>query len=252
MCHTKEQFKKNQDKLLEVNNRKGELQGKIDPIKKKFEFIMDDNYSDIGTGTFELTETDKADLVNIDNAWKNFQLGMNEAKDVLRKCQTDFKQQQEEAIDEFKREVTENREKFKKNAPFAITKDIEAENNKKAFESIQFYQKECKNLRVAEEAMQFGLEIFMIEPTNYVDLSLVEKENAQLLNIWSIKQEWDHQWDKWKVINFRDLDIKDMEEQAGEIQLKVDALSKEEKKWKVYEVFNDRLYTFMNTTPLIA
>ena len=96
MCHTKEQFKKNQDKLLEVNNRKGELQGKIDPIKKKFEFIMDDNYSDIGTGTFELTETDKADLVNIDNAWKNFQLGMNEAKDVLRKCQTDFKQQQEE------------------------------------------------------------------------------------------------------------------------------------------------------------
>ena len=25
VCHTKEQFKKNQDKLLEVNNRKGEL-----------------------------------------------------------------------------------------------------------------------------------------------------------------------------------------------------------------------------------
>ena len=99
--------------------------------------------------------------------------------------------------------------------------------------------------------MQFGLEIFMIEPTNYVDLALVEKENAMLNKIWEIKQEWDHQWDKWKVINFRDLDIKEMEEEAGEIQLKVDGLSKEEKKWKVYEVFNDRLYTFMNTTPLI-
>ena len=52
---------------------------------------MDDNYSDIGTGMFELTEKDKADLANIDQAWKNFQLGMNEAKDVIRKCLTDFK-----------------------------------------------------------------------------------------------------------------------------------------------------------------
>jgi hypothetical protein len=57
---------------MEVNNRKAEMQGRIDPIKKKFEFIMDDNYSDIGTGTFELTEQDKADLAGIDEAWKKF------------------------------------------------------------------------------------------------------------------------------------------------------------------------------------
>ena len=217
VCHTKEQFKKNQDKLLEVNNRKGELQAKIEPIQKKFEFIMDDNYSDIGQGNFELTEDDKMSLQNIGKAWERFQLGMSEAKDVLRKCHTDFKQQQEENIDEFKREVTENRENFKRNAPFQITKENEAENNKKAFEMIQFYHKECKSLRQREESMQFGLEIFMIEPTNYVDLALVEKENAMLNKIWEIKQEWDHQWDRWKVINFRDLNIKEMEEEAGEI-----------------------------------
>ena len=95
---------------------------------------MDDNYSDIGTGTFELTEQDKMDLAGIDQAWKNFQLGMNEAKDVIRKCLADFKATMEEKIDEFKREVTENREMFKKNAPFLITKDFEQENNKKAFD----------------------------------------------------------------------------------------------------------------------
>ena len=86
VCQTKEQFKKNSDKLAEVNNRRAQLQGKIDPIKKKFEFIMDDNYSDIGTGIFELTEKDKADLLSIDQAWKNFTLGMNDAKEVIRKC----------------------------------------------------------------------------------------------------------------------------------------------------------------------
>ena len=43
-----------------------------------------------------------------------------------------------------------------------------------------------------------------------------------------------------------------MEEVASEILFKVESLSKEEKKWKVYEVINERIYTFMNTLPLIT
>jgi hypothetical protein len=62
---------------------------------------------------------------------------MNEAKDIIRKCQADFKATMEETLEEFKREVTENRENFKKAAPFFITKEFEAENNKRAFDSIQ-------------------------------------------------------------------------------------------------------------------
>ena len=61
---------------------------------------------------------------------------MNEAKDVIRKCQADFKADMEEKIEEFKREVIENREVFNKNAPKVITKEFEAENNKKAFDQI--------------------------------------------------------------------------------------------------------------------
>jgi hypothetical protein len=163
---------------------------------------MDDNYSDIGTGTFELTEKDKSDLAGIDQAWKNFQLGMNEAKDVIRKCLADFKATMEEQIDEFKREVTENRENFKRSAPFVIIKDFEMDRNKKAFDSVNHFQNECKSLRDREDEMQLGLEIFNIEHTKYVDLGLVEKENASLLQIWNIKQEWDGQWDCWKLINF--------------------------------------------------
>ena len=121
---------------------------------------MDDNYSDIGTGTFELTEQDKADLANIDSAWKTFQLGMSEAKDVIRRCLQDFKSQMEETIDDFKKDVTDNRERFKKSAPLAITKELELENNKKAFESIARFSAECKALREREDGMQFGLEIF--------------------------------------------------------------------------------------------
>jgi hypothetical protein len=59
--------------------------------------------------------------------------------------------------------------------------------------------------------MSYGLEIFNIEPTKYLELAVVEKENAALLDIWTIKQEWDHMWDNWKVIHFRELDFKNME-----------------------------------------
>ena len=100
--------------------------------------------------------------------------------------------------------------------------------------------------------MQLGLEIFNIEHTKYLDLALVEKENSSLLQIWNIKQEWDKQWDTWKVINFEDLNFKEMEDTSSEIIFKVNQLSKEEKKWKVSEVIYDRIYVFLGTIPLIT
>ena len=43
-----------------------------------------------------------------------------------------------------------------------------------------------------------------------------------------------------------------MEDMSNDIILKVDSLSKEEKKWKVSEVIHDRIYTFLSTLPLIT
>ena len=148
---------------------------------------MDDNYSDIITGNFELTDKDKDDLASLDQAWKTFLLGMNEAKDVIRKCLLDFKSTMEDQIEEYKREVESNKKDFNEKAPFLVTPEFEAEFNKKAFESIQRFQIDCKRLRDDEEGMQFGLDIFNIERTQYTDLSFVETKNESLLKIWTIK-----------------------------------------------------------------
>ena len=83
-----------------------------------------------------------------------------------------------------------------------MTREFEMENNKKAFDSIQFFSQECKQLRDREEQMQFGLEIFNIEATKYIELAKVEKHNASLHSIWTIKQEWDNEWNTWKEVNF--------------------------------------------------
>ena len=69
-CQNRAELKKNREKNKEVKARYTQLQARIEPIKKKFEFIMDDNYSDIGI--VELTEEDKNNLYNIDAEWKKF------------------------------------------------------------------------------------------------------------------------------------------------------------------------------------
>ena len=85
----------------------------------------------------------------------------------------------EEQIDEFKREVTENRENFKRSAPFISTKEFEMDFNKKAFDQINHFQNECKSLRDREDEMQVGHEIFNIEHTKYLDLAASWRDQAK-------------------------------------------------------------------------
>jgi hypothetical protein len=64
--------------------------------------------------------------------------------------------------------------------------------------------------------MKFGLEIFDLESMAYPELSLVEKEIIQLTDIWNVKENWDNEWNKWKVEKFYDLNIDMMDDRAVE------------------------------------
>ena len=108
------------------------MKARIEPIKKKFEFIMDENAVDIGN--VELTDEDKNALQSLDKAWKDFEIGMMEAKSIIQKTFQEFKQTMEDEIDEFKKFVEENLVNFKKMAPFMVTPEFEQNGNKKAFE----------------------------------------------------------------------------------------------------------------------
>ena len=121
---------------------------------------MDEQYSDLGTGSYEMTDADKDQLANLDQEWKNFLLGMAEAKNVIQKAQQMYKEAQEEKIEEFRRYVQDNWEKFSMLAPKKLTKEFEDNNNRKAFETIAQFNVDCKSLRELEEENQIGLEIF--------------------------------------------------------------------------------------------
>ena len=223
---------------------------RIEPIKKKFEFITDDNNIDIGN--VELTDDDKNALASLDKSWKDFEIGMMEAKQIIQKTFQEFKQTMEEEMDEFKKTVEENLNNFRKMAPFQVTPDFVADANKKAFEAIKHFSDECLTLRKSEEKMQVGLDIFELGTVDYTNLKVVEKENASLLQIWTIKNQWDSKWEVWRKINFYQLDLAEMDNVATDVLMSLKELPKEDRKWKVTEFIQEQIQTFISTTPLMS
>lgn len=64
--------------------------------------------------------------------------------------------------------------------------------------------------------MKFGLEIFDIEPMSYPELSIVEKEMSLLYEIWTVKENWDNEYNNWRTIKFYELNIDEMDDKAVE------------------------------------
>jgi dynein heavy chain len=99
--------------------------------------------------------------------------------------------------------------------------------------------------------MKFGLEIFDIEPMAYPEVTLVEKEIAQLTEIWELKNEWDKQWENWKEINFKDLEIDDMDNVALDYKERYQAFDKDVREWGVFTFLKSQIDNFKLTMPLI-
>jgi len=116
-------------------------------------------------------------------------------------------------IEDFKKEVQDNKKNFQNQAPYSVDKNVD---NQKAKEKLHEFRQITKELREKEEDMKFGLEIFDIEPMAYPELSIVEKEISLLTEIWNVKEQWDNEWNRWKLEKFYDLNIDHMDDKAVE------------------------------------
>ncbi len=97
----------------------------------------------------------------------------------------------------------------------------------------------------------FGLEIFDIEPMVYPELSIVEKEISLLTEIWTVKEQWDHEWNNWKQEKFYDLNIDLMDDKAVEFQEQIKGFDKEVRQWGVYDFLKNKIDVFRSAMPLI-
>ncbi len=241
-------LKKNKDKYAEVKSKMKRLEDRKDPIKKQFQYIQD-NEQQISIMSNSLTEEDKLKILTLDDAWNKFREGLEEAHQVIAKSYSQLKTEMDHTLDDFKKEVQENKKNFQQNAPYAADKNTD---NAKAKEKLLEFKAIAKELREKEEDMKFGLDIFDIEPMNYPELNLVEREIAQLTEVWGVKEEWDAEWDAWKEISFYQLNIDEMDDRAVEFQEKIKGFEKEVRQWGVYETLKNKIDQFRTAMPIIA
>ena len=99
----REQLKKNKERYNEVRAKQHLLEGRIEPIKKKFAFILDDANSE--STTTELSEEDKIKLASLDELWGKFLKGMTEANAVIMRDYQTLKAEMDSSIEDFKKSV---------------------------------------------------------------------------------------------------------------------------------------------------
>lgn len=77
-------LKKTKEKYNEVRNKMQTLDARREPIKKKFQYIIEQENDISSSGG--LTEEDKTKLAGLDDAWNKFRDGIEEANLIIQKC----------------------------------------------------------------------------------------------------------------------------------------------------------------------
>lgn len=200
-------LKKNKELYKKITDDLPKYQARLEPIKVKFQYLEEKEQD------HALTEDEQNKLRGLNEAWKKFNDALNDANQVINRSQRQLKQYVDSQNDDFKRRVEEKKREFETNAPFLVDKNADNENIK-ARELLDKFRLEASELREIEDTNKFGLEIFLMDPIVYPQLSQIEKESQLLEDVWSLKIEWDTDWDGWKIDNYKKLDIQDLDDKA--------------------------------------
>jgi dynein heavy chain len=234
-------LKENKDLYEKTVSELAELKGRIQPIEMKFEYLKSKSQE------HQLTEQEHNKLRLIHDEWAKFEEALAEGAQVLAKSQKQLRQEVDSQVEDFRRSVEENKKQFQENAPYSSDKT----ENTRAKEKIQEYKLLTNDLRDREDKMKFGLDIFKIDHPVYPELSFVEKESGLLEKIWKVKEDWDKEWDKWKESGFKELNVKSMDDRAGEFQDIIRNVDREIRSWGIYDSLKNKIESFRQTMPLI-
>ncbi len=84
-----------------------------------------------------LTEEDKNKLALLEDAWIKFRDGLEESNLIIQKSYAQLKTEMDHTIDDFKKEVQENKKNFQNQAPYSVDKNID---NQKAKEKLHEFK----------------------------------------------------------------------------------------------------------------
>ncbi|XP_051176804.1 dynein axonemal heavy chain 2 [Leptopilina boulardi] len=125
---------------------------------------------------------------------------------------------------------------------------------KGAIQWLVKFRKEMSELATREKILRANLSIFAISHPDSVEFAKLDKDVTAIELVWSLTNDWDESWERYKTGNFWSIDLDDMSETGNILFRKLTRLSRElkEKNWEIVDTSRSRVDKFRRTLPLIT
>ncbi|XP_042367999.1 dynein axonemal heavy chain 2 [Plectropomus leopardus] len=195
----------------------------------------------------EQTVQDLREVLNGEWVW--FQQVLIDSDIMLQRHKEKFKNSLVLSSEEFKKKIQTTLQEFNSTGPFNSALSTEL-----ALNQIAEHHSQLEALKQEESTIISGLGFFKIEQPPSKSIRTLEKDIDHLQQVWEITQEWNANWDIWKVGQFATLRTESMESTAQELFKKLHKLQRElkDKDWDIVYFSKNKIDQFKRIIPLIA
>ncbi|KAM4714769.1 dynein axonemal heavy chain 2 [Anableps anableps] len=185
----------------------------------------------------------------LNEKWVWFQQVLINSDITLQKDKDKFKNNLIRSFEELKRKLNTAVQEFSDKGPFQSTLSFDV-----AFKQIQEHRAQLEALKQEQNTIFNGLSFFRIEQPPCKMILTMEKDMDQLQEVWEISQEWDKNWESWKVLQLANLQTQNMENIAQDMFKKLHILQRDlkGKNWEIVHFSKVKIEKFKQIIPLIT
>ncbi|KAM9335593.1 LOW QUALITY PROTEIN: dynein axonemal heavy chain 2 [Symphorus nematophorus] len=195
----------------------------------------------------EQTVQDMREVLNDEWVW--FQQVLIDSNIMLQKHKEKFKNGLILSSEELKKKIQTTLQEFNSTGPFDSALSTEL-----ALKQIEGHRSQLEALKQEESTILHGLGFFEIEQPPSKSIWALEKDIDHLQQVWEITQDWNANWNIWKVGQFATLRTESMESTAQDMFKKLHKLQRElkDKEWDIVDFSKSKIDQFRRIIPLIA
>jgi len=223
----------------ELKEKLGDTKGRFDPVREIYKTL---SKFEVAVHEDEITM-----LESLDQAYEDFTYMVSDSEKMLDKSKVTMKRDLESQQEVYNNQIAEMKIQSTIDLPYSH----EDKDPNDALAMIEVYKGKIAKAKEREATLSVGFNIFAIPNPEHKDLSALIRDIDYLSQIWQISIEWSEYWGVWKVGQFNDLNVEEMEGVVGNYSKKVGKLGRDIKRWKVWESMKAELDRFRDTIPLI-
>ncbi|XP_047429543.1 dynein axonemal heavy chain 2 [Mugil cephalus] len=187
--------------------------------------------------------------VVLNDEWVKFQQVLIDSDAMLQKHKEKFKNSLIHSAEEFNRKIETTVQDFVSRGPFTSTLSSE-----EALKQLAEHRKQLEALKQEESTILEGLGFFKMEQIPSKTMKMLEKDMDHLQQVWDITEEWNRNWNAWKVGQLALLQTESMERTAQDMFKRLHKLHRELKdnEWDIVNFSKKKIDQFKQIIPLIT